>query len=120
LKLGPQELPALSDLFGPNLIGADQLEKGRSRNLQELAPFVGRENLVFSFHLELLSFSDLCDTKNRASVSLRKTRLVATLRSLFGNPADPLGPVAFRPTLTGGLALSETLFVSPLSESHAN
>ena len=56
MKLGPQELPALSDLFCPNLIGADQPEKGRSRNLQELTRFSGCENLVFCFHLELSPF----------------------------------------------------------------
>jgi hypothetical protein len=102
-------------------MGIDHFQKGRTRNPQVFTSLLGRENLALLFCHCLSPLLVLSPKKNRASSVFGKPGHLHLVVCLFGNPADPpLGPVAFRPTLTGGLALSETLFASLLSESHAN
>jgi hypothetical protein len=58
-----------------------------------------------------------------AVIKNKKTRDQYEPRALqvilcFGNPAIPMGPVAFRPTITRGLALSAMSFKNFLSKNH--
>ena len=49
--------------------------------------------------------------KQKPDYHLNKATVIRSLGSGFGNPAVPEGPVAFRPTIARGLALSVSRFL---------
>ena len=53
----------------------------------------------------VLSVHDKPQNENRITI-LNEATVIRFLWSDFGNPAIPMGPVAFRPTIARGLALS--------------
>ncbi len=104
LELPLQDLPFLSKLFCFDLMGTDQLEKGRSRNSQKPACLLGRQDLLFYFFHGLPAF--VISSNKKPGLRVPTENPLIRARCLFGNTADlRKGPVAFRPTLTDGLAL---------------
>jgi len=62
--------------------------------------------------------SDNSDPNKKRPVSIQTTGLQHF--SCFGNPAVLRGPVAFRPTIARGLALSNVFLILPADRGYAN